>query len=111
MYKVTDLAQRDRHLAVKVCKPSALFDRELRALYTVQRIRSKYEQELNANTSEAVANGFLQFARDDPPRKHQGYFIMPRYGKDLQTFLVQEGERLSKASIYYLGLALLQLFE
>ena len=111
MYKVTDLEQRDRHLAVKVCKADALFERELRALCTIQRVRSKYQQDLNANTSETIANGLLKFSKDAPPEKNFGYFVMPRYGKDLQTFFVTDSKRLSKASIYYLGLALLQTFE
>lgn len=40
----------------------------------------------------------------------QGYFVMPRYGTDLENFF-NKGGKLSKASIYYLGLVLLQLLE
>ena len=39
------------------------------------------------------------------------YYVMPRYGKNLHSILMERNSQLSNASIYQIGLSLLNILE
>lgn len=116
VFKIVDLQDKSRPLVAKICKDYKLFAKEITAMKNIWRSNALYLKPHNVLTPEVVEFGMIMVAdqNEQAPSKDNplmSYLIMPRYGKNLDTYFEAVGKNFSKASIYHLGLTVLEILE
>ena len=102
VYKVIDLQDQERPLVIKVCDDYKLFAKEIAAMHNIHRKCTPQATRADrpagtSRTPEVVAYGMVMVCdgfeagtqinkRDISERKLMSYLIMPRFGRNLETY-------------------------
>ena len=125
MYKVHDITDSSRKLAMKVCKESANFDFEIKAMQAIHRKTSRDFKNVQKHftTPEVISHGKLVCLDNNVIRDGRvshielresqtfSFVIMPRYSLNLDQYFDSENSKFSKATTFYIGFSVLQLLE
>lgn len=126
MFKVVDLQDKETPLVVKVCEDHRLFAKEISAMHNIERRAESIRQPgCTSKTPKVVAYGMVmvcdeaELADTDKTLDEEemsdkvmmSYLIMPRFGRNLETYFESQKRALHKSSIYHLGMACLDLLE
>lgn len=125
VFKVNDLRDTERKLAIKICSESASFEEEIKAMVQIHRKTLKAYPQVQKyySTPEVIQSGKLvalpksvikaeavSYADLAAANKYS-FVVMPRYGLNIEQYYEATKTTFSKANTYFIGYAVLQLLE
>lgn len=128
VYEAIDMKRKDVPLVVKFSSNLNLAQREIEAMQTIWE-EANNKKKLDRNriiyTPRIYGSGFVikeatqgktsrkspRSSKDSSSGEKMSYYIMPRFGQNLEQYFDQQERNLSKSSIYSLGIALLNILE
>lgn len=125
VFKVVDLQDKELPLVMKVCEDHRMFAKEISAMHNIYKKAKNFTGFTQGKTPEVICYGMVMICDEadlaDTERtfdeeelsdkKMMSYLIMPRFGRNLETYFESQKRVLHKSSIYHLGLACLDLLE
>ena len=125
VFKVSDIKEPSRKLAVKICKESSSFEEEIKAMSKIHSKTAKtYPQvQCSFSTPDVVSHGKLVVLSASVIKSGQAtyselleakkfsFVVMPKYSLDIEQYFNATKDKFSKANSYFVGFAVLQLLE
>ena len=124
VYKCVDLQDKQRPLVIKVSSQYKIFYKEINAMKKMQKIMTKtvgQESEVPEIIHYgiiALKNNFsdieqqpMECDNEDQQYQLMSYFIIPRFGQNLEDYFEIVKNKLSRKSAYGLGLRIIDIIE